>query len=112
MIYLTTVVLIVAFLIFIDRERQRQNTLIASIAASGSPDLCEMIAIVDRLCQRIQAPSVAVAEHNQATVGEFAPPAVSMFSDDEHHESKEELAERLAAAEAQRIGMEAVHVGA
>jgi uncharacterized protein (DUF1800 family) len=50
------------------------------------------------LLQRIQAPGHAVIEHhNQEPV--VAPPAVSEFDDEDFWESREALADRLAAAE-------------
>jgi hypothetical protein len=54
---------------------------------------------VDRLLQRIQAPEIAIAEHAQDAVGEFAPPAVAMDDDGAHWEAKEQLADRLRAHE-------------
>jgi hypothetical protein len=60
-----------------------------------SPDLTEMVALTDRLCQRLQAPMVAVGEHDAQVAGLFAPPAVPMDDDDAHWESKDDLARRL-----------------
>jgi hypothetical protein len=46
----------------------------------------DMIALVDRLCQRVQAPAAAVLEHDEATrlrhPEEYAPPAVEPDDDD------------------------------
>ena len=57
----------------------------------------EMVALIDRLCQRIQAPAAAVLEHDEATRvmrdEEYAPPAVPPDDDDEFWASREKLAE-------------------
>jgi hypothetical protein len=54
--------------------------------------LTAQIAQADRMAQRLQAPELAVAEHVAAHVGDYAPPAVDMFSDEQHWQSKDELA--------------------
>lgn len=54
---------------------------------------------VDRLCQRIQAPELAIAEHATHAIGEWAPPAVLPDDDAGHWEAKEDLAQRLSDME-------------
>jgi hypothetical protein len=49
----------------------------------GNPDVEQLIALIDRLCVRIQAPQLAAIEE------------VNPFSDSEYWESREALAERL-----------------
>lgn len=78
------------------REHRHALEVIESVAKSGSPDLRELIGLVDRLCQRVQAPGYAVAEHAQHAMTQDAPQAVSMFDDEEHWASKEDLAEALS----------------
>jgi hypothetical protein len=72
----------------------------ARILAAASPDLAELIALTDRLAQRVQAPTLATLEHDEAITNTYpAPIAVPMDDDDAHWESKEQLAQRLAALE-------------
>lgn len=54
-----------------DQERQQTLALFADLNAAAAsrdphPDLTEMVGIVDRLCQRVQAPMAAVTEHSMA----------------------------------------------
>ena len=64
----------------------------ARILERQSPDLEAMVALVDRLCQRVQAPEIAVMQHDQG--GEqWAPPAVGFDDDEGFALSKEQLAE-------------------
>jgi hypothetical protein len=72
--------------------------VIESVAKSGSPDLRELVECIDRLCQRVQAPEYAIAEHAQTVVPQQAPQAVSMFDDEDHWASKDELAELVDRA--------------
>ena len=72
-------------LLIVGLLRERQHAL----------EMTAMIALADRLCQRLQAPEQAVAEHAMSTIGEHTPPAVPMDDDLAHWESKEQLAERL-----------------
>lgn len=76
-----------------------QLALIALLAIERRRDRELHIAQVDRMAQRIQAPELAIAEHAQAAVGEWTPPAVTMDDDDSHWEAKEDLANRLAQME-------------
>lgn len=86
----------IAYLLIAQRGHAQ---LIAEVVRCASPDLCEMVALVDRLCQRVQAPQAAVAEH---AAGVFsAPQHVPMDDDSAYHQSKEELADLLEAA---RVG--------
>lgn len=77
--------------------------VIESVVKSGSPDLRELVECIDRLCQRVQAPDVAVATHAQGMVPVEVPQAVSMFDDEDHWTSKESLAELLDAQAAQAV---------
>lgn len=98
MIYLAvTNLALVALALFLIRENHHQVAVIESVARSGSPDLTTMTELVDRLCQRLQAPEVAVAEHANAAFTGTPPQHVPMDDDEAWFESKEELAERLGA---------------
>jgi hypothetical protein len=77
-------IVLVAFLLW---ERRRPD-----------PDVAALIALVDRLCRRIQAPQLAAIE-DQQPVPQQNPVAVNPFSDDEYWESRELLAERLMREE-------------
>jgi hypothetical protein len=68
-----------------------------------NPDIDALIALCDRLCQRLQAPATAILEHHQAvdrlpTAAE-APAAVQPDSDEDFWESRDALADRLMAEE-------------
>jgi hypothetical protein len=92
---------LIALAAFLILEVRHQSTVIEAVARAGSPDLKEMVALVDRLCQRIQAPEAAVMQH--AAQGPlYAPQHVPLDNDEEYHQSKEELADLLA--EATRVG--------
>jgi hypothetical protein len=86
-----TQALLVAFLVW-DRRR-------------ASPDVLALIALVDRLAQRIQSPQAAVLEHfeqHRALRGdEYAPSAIPPDDDDAYWASKDKLAEQLMAQETQ-----------
>lgn len=68
----------------------------ARILATATPDLEALVALCDRLCQRVQAPDVAVAQHVQADAPGWAPPAVAYDDDEGFALSKEQLAESFA----------------
>lgn len=63
----------------------------------------EMVALADRLCQRLQAPQAAVLEHDELVRAprsdEYAPPAVAPDDDEGYWESREKLAELLMEQE-------------
>jgi len=63
------------------------------------PDVAALIALIDRLCRRIQAPQLAAIETQNELVGQN-PIAVNPEVDDEYWESREALAERLMHEEA------------
>ena len=67
------------------------------------PDIRQLIALVDRLCQRVQAPQTAVLEHREreapAPTAQYAPPAVEPDDDEGYWEAKERLAEQMMRAE-------------
>lgn len=63
----------------------------------------DLIALTDRLCQRLQAPGAAVLEHDEAVRAqrseEYAPPAVEPDDDEGFWMSREKLAEYAMKAE-------------
>ena len=63
----------------------------------------DFIALVDRLCQRVQAPSAAVLEHDEQVRErrsfEYAPPAVEPEDDEAYWMSRDRLAEAVMEAE-------------
>jgi hypothetical protein len=63
----------------------------------------DFIALVDRLCQRIQAPGAAALEHDEAVRArrhpEYAPPALEPEDDEAYWMSREKLAEAMMEAE-------------
>lgn len=67
------------------------------------PDIAQLVALVDRLCQRLQAPDHAVVEHAQAQPLPPMPQAVLPDDDEGWHRAqaltKEQLAEQAMAAE-------------
>jgi hypothetical protein len=97
---------LVALAVFLILENRHQVSVIESVARSGSPDLSTMTGLVADLCQRIQAPQAAVAQHAGA-MSTDAPQHVPMDDDAAYFESKEQLASRLEA-----MRLEAMHVGA
>lgn len=84
----------------VDRLIAAHADQIAKLTASRDPDLEQLVSLVDRLCQRVQAPAQAVAEHAISTGPQWTPPQPIQPDDDAaFHETKEELADRLAAIE-------------
>lgn len=81
---------------FVLQARQEREAL---VRRDVTPDLTALIDLVDRLCQRVQAPERAINEHTQGVVVPESPPAVDMFDDEEYWEPKENLAEREYEAE-------------
>lgn len=62
--------------------------------------LLDMIALVDRMAQRLQAPSAAVLEHDERVRGPvLTPPGVPPDDDEAFWESRDALAETLMAQE-------------
>jgi hypothetical protein len=63
----------------------------------------DFIALVDRLCQRVQAPGAAVLEHDEQVRErhgeEYAPPALEPDDDDAYWVSRDRLAEYAMKAE-------------
>lgn len=78
--------LIIGYLVF---ERRKANA--------------DFIALVDRLCQRVQAPAAAALEHDEAVRAhrsfEYAPPAVEPEDDEAYWMSRDRLAEAVMEAE-------------
>jgi hypothetical protein len=59
------------------RVQARYDDRLDQLLAAKNPDLEQLIALVDRLCQRVQAPSQAVIDHSlAAAVVPPSPPAV------------------------------------
>lgn len=82
--------LTVGLLWLADRHAHRRSQ-----QQAANPDLTALVGLVDRLCQRVQAPQTAVWEHTQAVTPEVQQPEpVDMFDDQDHWESKEMLAAR------------------
>jgi len=94
-------VVLVAVVVFSTAERQfanrRHEQHITQLLAAKNPDLESMIALTDRLCQRLQAPEVAVMQHQPQI--EPSPPAVDPNDDGDYWEDRDQLAERLMAQE-------------
>jgi hypothetical protein len=82
-----------------DSALQARQEREALVRRDITPDLTALIELVDRLCQRVQAPERAINEHTQGVVVPESPPAVDMFDDEEYWEPKENLAEREFEAE-------------
>jgi hypothetical protein len=63
----------------------------------------DQIALVDRLCQRLQAPGAAILEHDEAVRAqrgtEYAPPALDPEDDQSFWLSRDKLAEHMMQAE-------------
>jgi hypothetical protein len=63
----------------------------------------QLIALVDRLCQRVQAPQAAVLEHDEQVRAlrdeEYAPPAVPPDDDEAFWASRDKLAELMMEQE-------------
>lgn len=80
--------------LLVDRWQQRRHP---------DPNLLELIAQNDRLCQRLQAPQAAILEHDeqvrQTRTEEFAPPAVEPDDDEAYWASRDRLAELLMERE-------------
>lgn len=76
-----------------------QLALIVYLQAQRARERDAHIDQIDRLCQRIQAPDLATAEHASLTLGDYAPQAIAMDDDEGYWESKEQLAQRLATGE-------------
>ena len=78
--------LIIGYLVF---ERRKANA--------------DFIALVDRLCQRVQNPAAAVLEHDESVrahrTAEYAPPALVPDDDEGFWMSRERLAEAMMEAE-------------
>lgn len=79
---------VVVALLLVERLQERRH---------ANPDVAKLIGLCDRLCQRLQAPSAAILEHDeqvrQRRDEEYAPPAVTPDDDDAFWMSREKLAE-------------------
>lgn len=98
MIEAALVVTIAAFIWLTDRKDRRHQ---AEREALTQPPT-EWLAVIENLCQRLQAPEHAIIEHQIANVPP-SPPAVGFDDDEGFHEAqgltKEKLAEMVAEAE-------------
>lgn len=78
--------LVIGYLVF---ERRKANA--------------DFIALVDRMCQRLQAPAAAVLEHDERVRAhrspEYAPPAIEPEDDEAYWMSRDRLAEAVMEAE-------------
>lgn len=77
--------------------------LIAYLVYDRRKASADFIALVDRLCQRLQAPGAAVLEHDEAVRArhpeEYAPPAVEPDDDNAYWMTREKLAEYAMSEE-------------
>lgn len=83
-----------------------EAVVIVVLVWSGMRTARDTIALVDRLCQRVQAPGAAVLEHDEAVRAhrgpEYAPPAIEPDDDEAYWLSREKLAEYAMTAELER----------
>lgn len=90
----TILLAVTVALLLVDRWQQRRR---------ANPDLQALIALCDRLCQRLQSPQAAVLEHDEQVRAlrdeEYAPPAVTPEVDEEFWASREKLAELMMEQE-------------
>jgi hypothetical protein len=115
MIYATVAfALLLAFLAF-ERHQARLSTaallsrladlaMAAAPAPQPTPDLTVLVELCENLAQRLQAPAAAVAQHAASMTSDplYAPPAVSIDSDEDYWGAvltKEQMAEAAAAEE-------------
>jgi rubrerythrin len=80
------------------RQEQRHSAHMAKVLAQKNPDLEQLIGLIDRQMQRIQAPAQAVVDHSVAQMPESLP-AVGFDDDDAFWKSRELDKEQLAEAE-------------
>lgn len=78
--------------------------LVAVLAIERRRERELQVVLIQSLCQRIQAPEIAVAQHGQSVDVGYAPPAVAPDDDESHWEAKEQLAERLQEMELSNRG--------
>ncbi len=87
---------------------QATSGFLAAISESAQhdphPDLAALVDLVDRLCQRLQAPETAIVDHQLSQQMPYMPQAVNPEGPDDefweaHDISKETLAEQLAEQE-------------
>lgn len=78
--------------------------LVAVLAIERRRERELQVVLIQSLCQRIQAPEIAVAQHAQSVDVGYAPPAVALDDDESHWEAKEQLAERLHEMELRNRG--------
>ena len=73
---------------------------------SAQVDRDRLLATIDTLCQRVQAPELAVVDHQARQETLASPPAVGFDNDDEYWQAtemtKEQLAEQMMARELAR----------
>jgi hypothetical protein len=80
------------------RQEQRHSAHMAKVLEQKNPDLEQLIGLIDRQMQRIQAPVQAVMDHSVAQAVP-SPPAVPWDDDDAFHRSRGMTTEELAEAE-------------
>jgi hypothetical protein len=80
-----------------------QQALVGYLVLERRQASRDFIALVDRLCQRLQAPGAAVLEHDETVrtrrPPEYAPPALEPEDDEGYWMSREKLAELAMQAE-------------
>lgn len=92
-----------------DMERQDHRNQLRALVEEHSaerrvahPDLSEMVALIDRVCQRLQAPEQAVIEH---AIGDHpSPPAVPPDDDIAYWEAQKAMLDKTELAD---LAMEA-----
>jgi hypothetical protein len=77
--------------------------LIGALVYDRRKSSSDFIALVDRLCQRVQSPAAAVLEHDERMRErhgeEYAPPALEPDDDEAYWLSRDRLAESAMKAE-------------
>jgi hypothetical protein len=96
---------VIAALVILGLVCLAQLVLVVFVLTTRRDDgtqLGELIALADRMAQRLQAPQAAVAAAASEITdpSTYAPPALIPDDDDAFWESREGLAQRLAAEEA------------
>ena len=79
------------------RERRDHHRFVDALVEAARTERADLL-------QRIQAPDHAVIQHHNQQEPVQAPPAVNEFDDDDYWVSRDELADRAAAAEVKNRG--------
>lgn len=81
----------------LSQVHDRQAKHLQSVIAQKNPDLEQLIALIDRQMQRIQAPQQAVVDHSIAAAAP-SHPAVPFDDDEAFHQAHSMTVEELAEA--------------